>query len=170
MSRGARLAAGVLAVAVLAVVAVLGLKSSGASGRAAPALPGESLVGPRVTLASMSSGDGGRPFAVVFWASWCGPCIHEAPAVAGFAASPAGKSRIVAVDWSDARSGAVAFVRRYRWRFPVLRDGEGTVGNDYRLGDLPTTFVVSGGRIRRTMVGPQTQASLTAALRSVEAS
>ena len=83
----------------------------------------------------------------------------------------AGRGRIVAVNWSDARSGAMAFIRRYGWSFPVLRDSEGTVGNDYRLPGLPTSFVVDGrGRIRRTLAGPQTQASLSAALRAAESS
>lgn len=163
-------ALGLAAVAALAIFGLAGDRSA-ASARPAPALPRERLVGPPATLASMSAGDGRKPFVVVFWASWCGPCAREAPALARFARSPAGRGRIVAVDWSDARSGATAFIRRYGWSFPVLRDAEGTVGNDYRLTNLPTSFVVDGrGRIRRTMVGPQTQASLSAALRAVESS
>lgn len=170
MGGRARLAAVALAVAALALAAVFGLKANGSAARIAPALPGESLHGPAVTLAGMSAASGGRPFAVVFWASWCGPCNREAPALERFASSPAGRGRIVAVDWSDERSGAVSFIRRYGWSFPVLRDGEGTVGNDYRLPGLPATFVVQGGRIRRTLAGPQTPGSLGAALRAVESS
>jgi hypothetical protein len=71
----------------------------------------------------------------------------------------------VGVDWSDARSGARSFIRRYRWTFSNVRDAEGTVGNDYRLAGLPTTFVVdSSGRIRGVLRGPQDTASLTRAV------
>jgi hypothetical protein len=70
----------------------------------------------------------------------------------------------VGVNWSDARSGARSFIRRYGWTFSNVRDGEGTVGNDYRLPGLPTTFVVdSSGRIRAELRGPQDLASLTRA-------
>lgn len=156
-------------VAVLALV-LFGLASSGpASGRTAPALPSERLVGAPVSLHSMLSADGGKPIAVIFWASWCGPCEHEAPAIERFASSAAGSGRVVGVDWSDGLSGARAFVRHYGWNFPNVRDAEGAVGSAYRLTGLPTTFIVDGkGRISAVLHGPQEAATLTPALAHAE--
>ncbi|HXB16861.1 MAG TPA: TlpA disulfide reductase family protein [Solirubrobacteraceae bacterium] len=172
MGRGARVAITVLvAIAAIAALAIFGFASSGTSkgGRAAPALPSEHLAGAPVTLTSFLHGARGRPALVVFWASWCEPCIHEAPALERFAQSAQGRNRIVGVDWSDERSGASAFVRHWGWTFPTVRDGNGTVGNQYELTTLPTTFVLdSHGRIRRTLHGPQTEATLDQALRAVE--
>jgi thiol-disulfide isomerase/thioredoxin len=169
MGRGARLAITVvLAAAVIAALAIFGFASSSSSksGRLAPALPREHLSGAPVTLASLR----GHPALVVFWASWCEPCIREAPALERFAQSAQGRNRIVGVDWSDEHSGASAFVRRWGWSFPTLRDANGTVGNEYEISTLPTTFVLdSGGRIRRTLHGPQTEATLSQAMRAVEA-
>jgi len=72
---------------------------------------------------------------------------------------------MVGIDWSDALSGAKSFIRHYSWTFPNLRDGEGTVGNDYRLTDLPTSFVIDArGRIEDVLRGPQNEASLARAL------
>ena len=52
----------------------------------------------------------------------------------------------------------------------MLRDAEGTVGNDYLLTGLPTTFVLdSGGRIRKVLRGPQTTGTLTRAMASASA-
>src|SRR5204862_455307 len=46
-----------------------------------------------------------------------------------------------------------------------LRDAEGTVGNDYGISGLPTTFVLDGrGHIAATLRGPQDDASLARAL------
>jgi thiol-disulfide isomerase/thioredoxin len=113
----------------------------------------------------MLAAEGGRPALVVFWASWCGPCAHEAPAIERFSQSQAGRGRVVGVNWSDALSGARAFLRHYSWTFPNVRDAEGTVGNAYRITGLPTTFVIAGnGRIRSVLRGPQTQSSLAVAL------
>lgn len=158
--------AGVVAVAALAL---FGLSSHPVTGRSAPALPQQRLSGTPTSLTGLLSADGRRPALVVFWASWCGPCAKEAPALERFSESPQGRGRIVGVDWSDALSGARSFVKRYAWSFPNVRDGEGTVGNAYRLTGLPTTFVVDGdGRIRAVLRGPQSGASLGAALARVE--
>jgi thiol-disulfide isomerase/thioredoxin len=171
MARRLRVLGGTLALAAaVAAIAVFGLASKPLNGRSAPALPRESLAGAPVTLASLLAGAHGRPALVVFWASWCGPCAKEAPALERFSRSAVGRGRIVGVDWSDPiRSSARAFVKRYAWSFPVLRDAEGLVGNAYRLIDLPTTFVIDAhGRIRKALVGPQSEGSLRAALVAVE--
>jgi hypothetical protein len=69
------------------------------------------------------------------------------------------------VDWNDALSGARSFIKAHSWTFANVRDGEGTVGSAYRLTGLPTSFVVgANGRIRATLVGPQSEASLARAL------
>jgi thiol-disulfide isomerase/thioredoxin len=159
----------VLAAAAAALI-VFGLSSSksGPVGRRAPALPSERLAGPPATLASTLADAHGRATLITFWASWCGPCAREAPALQRFSQSSAGRGRLIGVDWSDARSGARSFVHRYAWTFPVLRDAEGTVGNDYRLTGLPSTFVLdSAGRIRSVLRGPQDASSLARALASV---
>jgi thiol-disulfide isomerase/thioredoxin len=172
MRRRPRLLSGTLLVIVgLVLLAVFGLapKHAAITGRAAPALPSEHLVGPPVTLASLLASAKGRASLVIFWASWCEPCVHEAPAIQRFAASRTGRGRVVGVDWSDALSGARAFIRQFSWTFSNLRDGEGTVGNNYRMTDLPTTFVLDGkGRIRTVLRGPQDERSLAGALRAVE--
>ena len=118
----------------------------------------------------MLSSAHGRATLVTFWASWCGPCAREAGALEQFSRSSAGRGRLVGVDWSDALSGARSFVAKHKWTFPVLRDAEGTVGNDYDLTGLPTTFVIdASGHIRSVLRGPQTASSLTSAIASVGA-
>jgi thiol-disulfide isomerase/thioredoxin len=157
---------------VVAALAVFGLAGSGSTnGKPAPALPRERLSGPPATLSSLLASAHGHAALVVFWASWCGPCAREAPALERFARSPQGQGRIVGVDWSDELSEARAFVRRYHWSFPTLRDAEGTVGVAYHLTGLPTTFVLSAkGRLSATLRGPQDASSLARALARVERS
>lgn len=164
---GRRVLAWVLAGLLLAVVLVVGLAGRGASGLLAPALPRELLSGPPVTLATLRSTAAGRPSLVVFWASWCEPCQHEAPAVERFARSPAGRGRVVGVDWSDELGSARRFIAKYRWSFSNLRDGEGAVGFAYGLTNLPTTFVIGAdGHVKETLHGPQTEQTLGRALAS----
>jgi thiol-disulfide isomerase/thioredoxin len=172
MDKAPRLIVAAFALAAIVAFVVFGLSSSHstATGRKAPALPREQLAGAPVTLESVLASAHGRATLVVFWASWCGPCVHEAPAIERFSQSAAGRGRVVGVNWSDSLSGARAFVKDHSWTFPNVRDAEGTVGNDYRMTGLPTTFVLdSSGRIRAALRGPQDASSLAKAMASVKA-
>jgi cytochrome c biogenesis protein CcmG/thiol:disulfide interchange protein DsbE len=165
------LAVTLVVIAAVAVAAVFGLASHSTIGGRAPTLPQETLEGSHVTLASLLASAHGRPALVVFWASWCGPCAQEAPALEQFSKTSMGRGRIVGVDWSDARSGALQFLRRHAWTFPNLRDAEGLVGNAYGLTGLPTTFVIDqDGRVQAALRGPQSERSLRRALAAAERS
>ncbi len=160
-----RLLIAVIVVVAAAAFAVFGLKGTSTSKRAAPPLPAATLAGgPSVTVADLR----GRPAFVVFWASWCGPCATEAPAIARFARTLGGRASVVAVDWNDpSTADARAFVRRYGWSFPILRDGDGLAGDRFGLHGLPTTYVLDrSGTITRTLTGEQTEQSLNSALQS----
>ncbi len=156
-----------VALALLVVVAavVAELASGGGSeqgGRQAPPLPTKALQRPAVDLAALR----GKPALVDFFASWCGPCNEEAPALRKLSAAVAGKATVVAVDWDDAAGPARAFIRKHGWKFPVLADTSGSAGEKYGLVGLPTSFVLDPqGRIVKTFRGPQSVASLRAALR-----
>ncbi len=156
-------------VAALVALFVFGFASASSSHRRAPALPREQLAGPPTSLSSLLGGAHGRPVLVVFWASWCEPCQHEAAALERFSQTSYGRDRIVGVDWNDALSGARSFIRHYGWTFSTVRDAEGTVGYRYDLSSLPTTFVLDGtGHIHTTLHGPQTEQTLHEALSHAE--
>ena len=136
---------------------LVGGNASPTKARRAPALPTKVLVGPRVDLASLQ----GRPAIIHFWASWCGPCVKEAPQLARLAGELHGRATLVGVDWSDNQGDAARFVRQHHWTFPVLIDSSGEVGDAYGITGLPTTFLLDRqGRIIRRLVGPQTAAGL----------
>jgi cytochrome c biogenesis protein CcmG, thiol:disulfide interchange protein DsbE len=59
-------------------------------------------------------------------------------------------------------------VRKHGWRFPILEDHDGAVGNRYQLAGLPTTFLLDAkGRIVKQLTGPQTAAGLIASVRAL---
>ena len=152
----------VVAALVADALSLLG-RGDGASapGKPAPPLPSEVLVPPRVTITSLR----GRPAAINFWASWCGPCRQEAPGFEHLARELRGRASLVGVDWEDDRDAALAFIDRYGWTFPSLRASGGSVGERYGIIGLPTTFVLNrNGRIAEVLRGPQTADDIARAL------
>jgi cytochrome c biogenesis protein CcmG, thiol:disulfide interchange protein DsbE len=150
---------GVLALAVAVVAFALTGTSKG--GGTAPPLPRAVLQPPAVTLASLR----GHPALVHFFASWCTPCTQEAPHIAELAEQLHGRATLVGVDYSDVSSNGLAFVHEHHWSFPILSDPNGFAGEKYGIVGLPTTFVLdSRGRIVRRLTGPQSAASILAAL------
>jgi thiol-disulfide isomerase/thioredoxin len=101
----------------------------------------------------------GAVVVVNFWASWCPPCIREAPALQRVWADY--KSRGVAfvgVDVGDNRAAAKAHERRFGVTYPSIDDGSGRVLLAFR-GTLtpssrPSTLVLDReGRVAARVLG-----------------
>ncbi len=94
--------------------------------------------------------DGGA-LVVNFWASWCGPCRTEMPALQQLDSLVRSEGvRVVAVSIDRDRNLAREFIRSTQIRFPVYFDANG----DYSirmlgLRTLPETFVVDAAGIIR---------------------
>lgn len=85
-------------------------------------------------------GDG---YVVVnFFASWCGGCEQEAPALDRLQQALAGHGTIVGVAWNDLTGRTRAFVREHDVRYPVLRDVNGALAKAYGVTAMPETFVI----------------------------
>ncbi|MCB1559899.1 MAG: TlpA family protein disulfide reductase [Xanthomonadales bacterium] len=101
----------------------------------------------------------GRPLLINFWASWCGPCIEEMPALDAFARQQ-GDNGVqvvgIALDDLDAVKSFLADTPvGYRILLDVAsaRDSSVQLGN--RRGVLPYSVLVdANGIIQRIRLGP----------------
>ncbi|HKP17540.1 MAG TPA: TlpA disulfide reductase family protein [Gaiellaceae bacterium] len=91
----------------------------------------------------------GQAVVLNFWASWCNPCKQEAPELQAAAQRWAGKDVVVlGIDAQDFSGDAKSFMRKYKVRYPVVRDGSGQVVGKYGVEGFPETFFVDRqGRI-----------------------
>ncbi len=92
-----------------------------------------------------------EPHLVHFWATWCGPCQEELPALLA-ATGSAGVPLIAVTDepWSSVE-------RYFGDRVPnaIVRDPTGEAATRWRVSGLPDTFVVVDERIVGRMGGPR---------------
>lgn len=89
-----------------------------------------------------------------FWASWCGPCRGEAPALQALHDRSAGKLAVVGVNIQETDSAALGFTGDFDITYPVVMDRDGEVTTIYRSRTPPTSVLVApDGTILRVYVG-----------------
>jgi cytochrome c biogenesis protein CcmG, thiol:disulfide interchange protein DsbE len=107
----------------------------------------------------------GQPILVNFWASWCGPCRAEMPAMERVYQDYRSKGlQILAVNSTiqDTTQQASAFAGQNNLTFPILFDEQGDATRLYQVRALPTSyFIDENGVISEVVVGgPMSEALL----------
>ena len=150
---------------VFLMVAVAGLGSAAAPdilpvaernvvklGEPAPNFQLRDLNGRLVTLSDLR----GKVVLLNFWATWCGPCRVEMPAMEQLYRMFQRKDFEILAVSTDAQGVAITrpFQQENHLTFPILHDADYRVGLTYGARSLPMTFMIDRqGVIRHQVFG-----------------
>lgn len=123
-------------------------------GDAAPDFELETLQGETMKLSDLR----GKKVMLNFWATWCPPCTEEMPDMQRLFDGT--DLTIVAVNLTDTEMGkkqVSRFSEKHGLTFPILLDSSGEVSTLYRVGPIPTSYMIdSKGIIRFKGFGAMT--------------
>jgi thiol-disulfide isomerase/thioredoxin len=157
--------------ALLALVLLLAGCTHSGGGRGAPARGGSGVAAARLDSAPLVQRSSaqfaadlaalkGRVVVINFWASWCGPCKAEMPALEQVSKQYAGKPvTFVGVDSSDVRNSASKLLADLKVTYPTVYDKAGINGGiatSWSVASLPQTWFIArdgsrSGRIPRPL-------------------
>lgn len=108
----------------------------------------------------------GQWVVVNYWAQWCKPCIEEIPELNALDADH-NDIAVLGVNYDGATGEALASqIEALGVAFPTLPSDPAELLGQPRPSVLPTTFILDPqGTLTASVVGPQTEASLLAAIR-----
>lgn len=117
-----------------------------------PALNASTLDGKGATLAQFE----GSVVLLNFWASWCGPCVEELPALERLYQALKGRGFVVVgVGIDDTVENLESRARSLGVTFPILVD-RGTAKETFRLTGVPETLLLDREGKLLLMLDPDT--------------
>jgi peroxiredoxin len=121
-------------------------------GEPAPAFSLPTLDGNATELGSLR----GRVVLVNLWASWCPPCLAEMPSLQRLHQKLAAEGLVVlGVSADEDEKDIRQALAKIPVSFPILRDPEGRMANQYRATGYPETYLVDKqGLLQATFIGP----------------
>ncbi|HJU05086.1 MAG TPA: TlpA disulfide reductase family protein, partial [Nitrospiraceae bacterium] len=85
----------------------------------------------------------GKVIVLNFWATWCGPCKDEMPAMQRLQESfPAADLALLAVTTDQQQDAIATFAKGLGLSFPILLDDTKEVSAAFGVRGLPTTVII----------------------------
>ncbi len=126
-------------------------------GRVAPDFTLQALDGSTFRLSEQR----GKPVVLNFWATWCGPCQNELPAIQKAAEHFGDDVVFAGVDQGEKAEVVQSFADKLGLTFTIPMDADGAIGYNYGVQGLPTTFFIDrNGVVQSLWMGEMNSVTL----------
>lgn len=124
-----------------------------------------SIDGERVRLADYQ----GKAVLVNFWATWCGPCVVETPALVRVYNKYKGRGfSVIGVALQSEEDKIKDFVKKYHVPYAIASDTTSEVGLRYQVFALPSSFLFTAdGKVKKAFTGYVEEEALERELEAV---
>ena len=138
--------AAILAPLTASLMLALPASGAGSASGPAPQFTLDARSGSKISLSQYK----GQVVMLNFWASWCGPCREEMPALDAFAAEQGDNGiEVIGVNVEPDSKAAEGFLKETPVSFPVIYDKDSTVSKAYDVSGMPSTVIIDRkGNIR----------------------
>jgi peroxiredoxin len=95
---------------------------------------------------------GRRVVHVIFWATWCVPCVQEVPAMREIYRKYRDQGLevlAVALDLNETKDGVLAIARDLKINYPILWDQDGQLMKRFAISVVPQNFLIGRDGIVR---------------------
>jgi len=91
-----------------------------------------------------------------FWATWCPPCVEEAPSLEAFAEATRGHGvTVIGVSVDQNVDKLREFVSRHRLSFAIVRDPDQALASRFGTYKFPETYMLDrDGKVAEKIIGP----------------
>jgi thiol-disulfide isomerase/thioredoxin len=122
-------------------------------GKPAPDLQVTDMDGKPVSLADLK----GKTILLDFWATWCPPCVADAPSLDKLYSKYGEKDlMIVGISVGEERETVAKFLMSHPHTFPVVLTSENEMPGPYQIGIFPTYMVIApNGTLTTAVEGDQ---------------
>ncbi len=112
---------------------------------------------------------GNKAMLLDFWATWCGPCKLQAPAVDKIYAKYKDKGlSVYGVNASDEPEEIQEHVLKHELHVPMVLDKGGALSAAFRVGSIPTVVLIDAtGKVRAVHTGVTSESALAAEVESM---
>ena len=115
----------------------------------APDFSLQTITGETIKLSDLK----GKPVVINFWATWCGPCVREMPALQKYQTKHP-EMVVLGLDEEESVEVVKEFVDKMKFTYQILMDEKAEVSALYQVMIMPTSyFIDETGMVRARHFG-----------------
>lgn len=88
-----------------------------------------------------------KPVLLVFWASWCSPCVMEIPVINDIYKEIGEKNLILGINVNEDIESIRNSINKHNILYPVVEDSSGYFSSYFKITSIPTIILIKNKKV-----------------------